>query len=126
MNLLAQLAQPSWPPLVPPFLSTDPKAALDMAERAQTMAQRDLYSALFVTSLVFIGALALWIVKLHYDLRRVNDARVEEQRESKRELALALDKHTEALTMMLREAQARAKRVRASDTPGRIPEGTQS
>lgn len=97
---------------------------MDTAERAQAMAQRDLYSTLFVVSLVVVGGLCAWIVKLTLDLSKANDvargvmeARVADQKESKREYSLTVDKNSEALTLVLAMTRARAQARRTEDTP---------
>ncbi len=106
----------------------DPKAITDVSQVAFDAFRRDYLVASVVVLLVINGAWAVALRGVLKALASVQEARVADQKEAKQELALHLDKNTDAVTMLLMDARKRAKAKRVGDAgtdPGikKLPEG---
>ena len=106
--MMAQLLPPTQAPAI------DPEFALKVAQSAQEMLRRDFYSAAFVIMGAAIVGLVAWVIWLQQRVSSVQELRVKDFRET----AVALDRNTESVTLLLAETQARAKRRRADDPKG--------
>jgi hypothetical protein len=107
----------------------DPKAITDTSLVAFDAFRRDYLVASVVVLLVINGCWAWAMRAVLKSLASVQEARVADQKEAKQELALHLDKNTDAVTMLLMDARKRAKARRSTDAPAtdpgikKLPEG---
>ncbi len=102
----------------------DPKSAIEVSNATFDLFRRDYLIASVVVLLLVNGVWAWAFSRVWNQLNRVQDRRVQDHIDGEarasallNRMAVHLDKNTEATTMMLMEAQARAKRRRKDDPP---------
>lgn len=99
----------------------DPQLALEASKQAAEEFRRDYLVASVVVLLASHAIVnSFWaraFARVVDKLTAAQEARVQDKKEDRQELAVHMDRSTEAMTLMLAEAQQRARRRRATDPP---------